>query len=46
MAIQAAGIITGYPDGSFDPLGLAARAEVAAIFARFLEGKQRITAGR
>ena len=37
MAIQAAGIITGYPDGSFQPQGTATRAEVATIFARFLE---------
>ena len=36
-AIQAAGIITGYPDGSFQPQGTATRAEVATIFARFLE---------
>ena len=37
LAIQAAGIITGYPDGSFQPQGTATRAEVATIFARFLE---------
>ena len=37
LAIQAAGIITGYPDGSFAPQGTATRAEVATIFARFLE---------
>ena len=36
-AIQAAGLITGYPDGSFNPQGTATRAEVATIFARFLE---------
>jgi len=36
-AIQAAGIITGYPDGSFQPQGTATRAEVATIFARYLE---------
>jgi len=37
LAMQAAGIITGYPDGSFNPQGTATRAEVAAIFARFWE---------
>jgi len=37
LAIQAAGLITGYPDGSFAPGNTATRAEVAAIFARFLE---------
>ena len=36
-AKSAAGIIRGRPDGRFDPQGLATRAEVAAIFARFLE---------
>jgi len=36
-AIQSAGIIAGYPDGSFAPQGTATRAEVATIFARFLE---------
>jgi len=35
-SIQAAGIITGRPDGRFDPLTSDTRAEVAAIFARFL----------
>ena len=35
-AIQAAGIITGRPSGNFDPRTTAIRAEVAAIFARFL----------
>ena len=34
--IQAAGIITGRPNGNFDPLTTATRAEVATIFARFL----------
>jgi len=37
LAIQAAGIITGYPDGTFAPSNTATRAEVAAIFARFLD---------
>jgi len=37
LAIQAAGIIAGYPDGSFAPTDTATRAEVATIFARFLE---------
>jgi len=36
-AIQTAGIISGYPDGSFLPQGTATRAEVATIFAIFLE---------
>ena len=35
-AIQAAGIIIGRPDNSFDPSATATRAEVATIFARFL----------
>ena len=35
--IQAMGIISGRPDGSFDPHTTATRGEVAAIFARFLE---------
>ena len=35
--MQQAGIISGRPDGSFDPQATATRAEVAAIFARFLE---------
>ena len=37
LAIQAAGIIMGRPDGRFAPRDTATRAEVAAIFARFLE---------
>jgi len=36
-AMQAASIITGRPDGRFDPQATATRAEVAAIFARLLE---------
>ena len=36
-AIQVAEIISGYPDGSFNPSGTATRAEAATIFARFLE---------
>ncbi|MCL2619510.1 MAG: S-layer homology domain-containing protein, partial [Defluviitaleaceae bacterium] len=35
-AIQAAGIIAGFPDGTFRPQESATRAEVATIFARFL----------
>ena len=31
------GVINGYPDGSFNPQGLATRAEVAAMIHRFLE---------
>ncbi|MCL2592264.1 MAG: S-layer homology domain-containing protein, partial [Defluviitaleaceae bacterium] len=34
--IQAMGIIMGRPDGTFDPQATATRAEVAAIFARFI----------
>jgi len=36
-AIQEAGIIVGHPSGSFAPRDTATRAEVATIFARFLE---------
>ena len=36
--IQKAGIITGKPNNLFDPQGIAVRAEVATIFARFIEG--------
>jgi hypothetical protein len=35
-AIQAAGIVSGRDDGTFDPQAFATRAEIAAIFARFL----------
>ena len=35
--IQAAGIVRGRDDGRFDPRATATRAEVAAIFARFLD---------
>ena len=35
-AIQQMGLITGRPDGRFDPQATATRAEVATIFARFL----------
>ncbi|MCL1882228.1 MAG: S-layer homology domain-containing protein, partial [Defluviitaleaceae bacterium] len=35
--IQAAGIIGGFPDGSFAPQATATRAEVASLFARFME---------
>ncbi|MDR2167739.1 MAG: S-layer homology domain-containing protein [Clostridiales bacterium] len=34
--IQSLGIVTGRPDGSFDPQATATRAEVGTIFARFL----------
>ena len=37
MAIQSAGIIVGHPNGNFAPNDTATRAEVAAIFTRFLE---------
>jgi len=36
-AIQRAGMVTGRPDESFDPQATATRAEVATIFARFLQ---------
>jgi hypothetical protein len=35
--MQAAGIISGRPGNIFDPQGTATRAEVATIFARFIE---------
>ena len=35
-AIQSARIITGRPDGNFDPRATATRAEVATLFSRFL----------
>ena len=35
--IQAAGIINGKGGGIYDPKGIATRAEIAAIFARFIE---------
>ncbi|MCL2775460.1 MAG: S-layer homology domain-containing protein [Oscillospiraceae bacterium] len=35
QALYSAGIINGYPDGSFQPNGTATRAEVAAMFHRF-----------
>ena len=35
-SIQDAGLIRGRPDGRFDPQAIATRAEVAAIFARYL----------
>jgi len=35
--MQQAGIISGRPGGAFDPQATATRAEVATIFARFLE---------
>ena len=38
--MQAAGVITGRPDGSFDPHATASRAEVAAIITMFLRGTQ------
>jgi len=42
-AIQAAGIITGHPNGNFAPTDTATRAEVATIFARYLEVTGAIT---
>jgi len=35
--IQAMGIVSGRPDGRFDPRAAATRGEVAAVFVRFLE---------
>ena len=37
VAIQAMGIITGRPNGAFDPQATATRAEVATVFTRFLQ---------
>ena len=37
QAMQAMGIVTGRPGNIFDPQGIATRAEVAAVFARFLD---------
>jgi len=34
--INAAGIIEGRPDGNFDPLAMATRAEVATVFVRLI----------
>ncbi|MCL2855958.1 MAG: S-layer homology domain-containing protein [Defluviitaleaceae bacterium] len=34
--VQAAGIVRGRPDETFDPQGLATRAEVATVFSHFL----------
>ncbi|MCL2577737.1 MAG: S-layer homology domain-containing protein [Defluviitaleaceae bacterium] len=42
-AIQAAGIIGGYPDGSFGPRRTATRAEVATIFAMYLQATGKYT---
>ena len=35
--IQASGIVDGKPGNIYDPLGMATRAEVATIFARFVD---------
>jgi hypothetical protein len=35
--VQAAGIVVGRPGNIYDPLGIATRAEVSTIFARFIE---------
>ena len=37
-SVQSMGLISGRPDGSFDPQATATRAEVAAIFSRFING--------
>jgi hypothetical protein len=34
-ALTKAGVVTGYPDGTFNPAGYVTRAEFAAIAARF-----------
>ena len=34
--LYAAGMVNGYPDGSFKPRGIATRAEVATMLMRFL----------
>jgi len=39
-AIQAAGLITGHPDGRFAPRDTATRAEVAVVFSNLLEAIQ------
>lgn len=35
-ALQMAGVLSGYPDGSFQPQGFLTRAEAASLFSRFL----------
>jgi hypothetical protein len=35
--MQAAGIVSGKPGGRYDPKGIATRAEIATILARFIE---------
>ena len=37
QAMREIGVVLGRPDNQFDPKGTATRAEVAAIFVRFLE---------
>lgn len=41
VKIYAAGILTGYPDGSFRPKGTLNRAEAAAVITRFMEVKKK-----
>ncbi len=38
--MQKAGVLTGYPDGSFQPNALLTRAEAAALVGRFLKAAQ------
>ena len=45
-AMQQAGVVEGYADGSFVPHGDASRAEVAAIMRRFVTTVSSITPGR
>ena len=39
--LYSAGIISGYTDGSFRPIGQATRAEAAAMMHRFLEAMKQ-----
>lgn len=39
----SAGLITGYPDGNFNPKGYLTRAEAMTIFVRQLEPEKRVT---
>lgn len=41
VKIYDAGILTGYPDGSFQPRGTLNRCEAAAVIARFMETKRK-----
>ena len=41
VKIYDAGILTGYPDGTFRPGGTLSRAEAAAVITRFMETKRK-----